>query len=92
MNNPPEELDGARTLFWTILEHQHKSTSKTKHFVNGKYQTDFYGLVVAKYEGEEGIYLFYCDSEWKVLTDTYHESIEEAKEQVEFEYKGTRST
>lgn len=92
MKNPPVKLDGAKILFWTVLDHRHKSTDKTKHFINGKYQTNFHGLVIAIYEEAEGTYLFYCDSEWVVLTDTYHESVEEAKEQAEFEFEGTKST
>jgi hypothetical protein len=50
MNNPPEKLYDAKILFWTILDGRHKSTGNTKHFVNGNYQTDFSGLVIAKYE------------------------------------------
>ncbi len=92
MNNPPEKLDDAQILFWTILDNRYKSTGETKHFINGNYKTDFYGLVIAKYEDEEGTYLFYCDSDWNVLTDTYHESIEAAKEQAEFEFEGTKNT
>ncbi len=92
MNNPPGKLDDAEILFWTILDHRHKSTGETKHFINGSYQTDFHGLVIAKYEEEEGTYLFYCDSDWNVLTDTYHESIEAAKEQAEFEFQGAKGT
>jgi hypothetical protein len=38
--------------------------------------------------GEAGIYLFCCDSEWEVLTDTWHSSVDNAKAQAEFEYEG----
>jgi hypothetical protein len=53
MNMPPEKLDEAKTLFWTILEDKHLSTGKTKHFINGNNQADFCGLVIAKYKEEE---------------------------------------
>ena len=37
---------------------------------------------------ENGVYLFYCDNSWQVITDTWHATIEEAKAQAEFEYAG----
>lgn len=46
------------------------------------------GLAVCRYEDGGGFYLFYCDGEWNVVTDTYHESVEGAKNQAEFEYEG----
>ena len=43
-------------------------------------------LAIAQYDGEEGVYLFYCDSEWQVVTDTFHASFDGAVDQVEFEF------
>jgi len=37
-------------------------------------------------------YLFGCDSQWHVQSDTFHDSIEEAMEQAEFEYVGVSKT
>ena len=31
-------------------------------------------------------YLFYCDVAWNSVTDTYHDSMESAVEQAEFEF------
>ena len=31
-------------------------------------------------------YLFGCDADWQAITDTWHESVREAKAQAEFEY------
>jgi len=36
--------------------------------------------------------LFGCDAEWNSLCDTWHETLEDAKEQAEFEYEGTSNT
>jgi len=33
-------------------------------------------------------YLLYCDSEWRSLTDTWHETLEDTKAQAAFEYEG----
>jgi hypothetical protein len=35
-----------------------------------------------------GFYLFSCNADWKVLADTWHESIDDAIDQAEYEYKG----
>lgn len=56
MNNPPEKFGDAKILFWTILDQRHKSTGKTKQFINGNYQTDFCGLVIAHTKKKEHIY------------------------------------
>jgi hypothetical protein len=43
-----------------------------------------------KYKGESdtGFYLFYCDTDWNIVTDTWHESLDAAKRQARFEYDG----
>jgi len=97
INEPPEYLDGARVLYWTPIDARHNRTGQTRHYADGELQTDFKGLAIAAYEASTGIpkqevYLFYCDETWEVQNDTYHNSIEAAKEQAEFEYTGTKST
>jgi len=39
-----------------------------------------------------GIFLIGCDSEWGVVTDTWHQDLDEAKDQAEYEYEGIRHT
>lgn len=46
------------------------------------------GLAICRYGDGEGYYLFYCDREWEVVTDTHHQSVEDARSQAEFEYTG----
>jgi hypothetical protein len=50
------------------------------------------GLAVGQPTEAQGCYLFGCDSDWNVVTDTWHESVDEAKEQAEFEYEGISKT
>ena len=45
-------------------------------------------LAICQYEGDSQYYLFYCDDEWNVRTDTCHQSLDDAKDQAEFEYEG----
>jgi hypothetical protein len=50
-------------------------------------RSDFAALAIARYDDEEGIYLFYCDEGWNAVTDTYHDTIEHAIAQAEFEFE-----
>ena len=50
------------------------------------------GLAICRYPGDTGYYLFYCDSEWEPITDTWHQSLEDAEHQAEFEYQGAAQT
>jgi hypothetical protein len=61
-------------------------TGRTRHFVGGEEAANLAALAVARYEEHPGYYLFYCDDEWNVITDTYHESVEDADAQAEFEF------
>ncbi|MGW6936289.1 hypothetical protein ACWGE0_39950 [Lentzea sp. NPDC054927] len=46
------------------------------------------GLALARYGEESGVYLFYCDDEWNVVSDTMHESVGVAIRQAIFEFEG----
>jgi hypothetical protein len=47
-----------------------------------------YGAAICKYEAVAGYYLFYCDDNWKEYADTWHETIEDAKDQAEYDDAG----
>jgi hypothetical protein len=50
------------------------------------------GLAICQYSGDSAYYLFGCDEEWRPITDTWHQTVEQAKEQAEFEYEGVTRT
>jgi hypothetical protein len=50
------------------------------------------GLAICQYAGEPYYYLFGCDADWQSVTDTWHETLAEAKAQAEFEYEGVTAT
>ena len=64
----------------------HKPTGHTRHHVKGELATHFSELRIAKYEDVPGYYLFYCDEQGNELTDTYHDTLEEAIEQARLEF------
>jgi hypothetical protein len=55
--------------------------------VAGREVHDFAALALAKYDADPGVYLLYCDKDWNVVTDTYHDDIESAIAQAEFEFE-----
>lgn len=45
------------------------------------------GLAVCR-EPEGGIYLFGCGAEWQSITDTWHETLDDALHQADYEQEG----
>jgi hypothetical protein len=89
---PPNEIDDAQLIAYLVLdENKHQRTGNTQHFVDGSLTANFHGLAICSYEGSDGYYLFYCDSSWESVTDTYHDTIADAKDQAEFEYSNTEN-
>lgn len=70
----------------TTLKPEHKPTGRTQHFHGTEELPTPTMLKVARYADDEGYYLFYCDDSGEEFTDTYHESLEEALAQAEWEF------
>jgi hypothetical protein len=92
MHKCPQIVGGARVICYTPIDERHRHTGKTKQIVAGIVLGAVSGLAICQYEGEECFYLFGCDAHWNSLSDTWHESLEDAKSQAEFEYEGTLNT
>lgn len=92
MNQAPKQIGHADLIAYLILNSSHTKTNNTKHYIHGKLLTDINGLAICKHDHDTGYYLFYCDNTWKEFTDTYHESIEDAIDQAEFEFANTRES
>jgi hypothetical protein len=45
-------------------------------------------LAIARYAGDESTYLFHFDHDGRVVTDTWHRSLDDAIHQAAFEYRG----
>jgi hypothetical protein len=92
MTRPPKLIDGARVLAYTPLDSRHVTTGGTKHIVGGEQAPAPKLLAICQYADDNGFYLFGCDETWSTITDTWHESIDQAKAQAEFEHRGTLGT
>jgi hypothetical protein len=89
MGEPPEELDGARVLAFAVIDGSGAPTGGTTHRIGNEILGPAAGLAIARYDAGDGsFYLFYCDPDWQVVTDTCHPTLELAREQAEYEYRG----
>jgi hypothetical protein len=80
----------SRTLFVTSLA-GHASTGRTTHRRDGRILPKPTSLAISKVGSKPGVFLFYYDERGDVLTDTYHDTVEGAFEQAQFEFNIIRS-
>ncbi len=69
-----------------VLGPHHLATGKTQHYQKEQELPPASTLKIATYEDTEGFYLLYLDANGNELTDTFHDTIEEAFSQAEWEY------
>ena len=89
---PPRLLDGAAVVCFTPIDQRHRHTGNCRQIRDGAVQGPASGLAICQYPNETGYFLFGCDANWKVISDTCHQTLEDAKDQAEFEYSGVSST
>ena len=92
MSYPPKQIGGANVILFTTIDERHRPTGGCRQIVAGVLQGPADRLAICRYEGDENVYLFGCDAEWNSVTDTWHQTIEEAMNQAEFEYEGVANT
>jgi hypothetical protein len=85
MRRPPAHIDGCEVLRFADVSGS-TVTGRTRHVVQGGQVTEFTGLAIAQAPSDPGYYLLYCDENWQTITDTYHETIDAAIAQAEFEF------
>ena len=64
------------------------SVSKTRHINSGNNVSGgITNLAIAQYLGDSGYYLFYYDSSGVTVSDTYHDTLDGAFDQANFEFR-----
>jgi hypothetical protein len=94
MNNVtcPNIVGGAKVVLFTPIDERHRYTVNTKNIVAGVSVGPVSGLAIGQYPGENAFYLFACDEQWQSVTDSWHQTLEGAQSQAEFEYEGVSKT
>jgi hypothetical protein len=88
----PSTVGGAQVICYSPIDERHRFTGACKQIVAGQLMGAMSGLAICQYAGEDAFYLFGCDSEWQTVTDTWHQTLDDAKHQAEFEYDGVSKT
>ena len=65
---------------------RHKPTGNTRHYVGGELWEGASALRIFRYRDEEGFYLLSVNDDGDEVTDTWHQSLEDAVHQAEFEF------
>ena len=79
-------------ICYAPIDERHRFTGNCKQVVDGRLMGAMAGLAIAQYDGATGFYLFGCDADWECVTDTLHQTLDDAKCQAEFEYEGVSQT
>jgi hypothetical protein len=68
------------------LNPTHRPTGRTLHFIAGVPAPTPAELRIVQYEDDPGFYLLGCNESGIEFTDTYHESLDKAMSQAEWEF------
>jgi len=88
----PRIVGNAKVICYTTIDARHRHTGNTKQVVNGVVLGSAAGLAICQCGKDGSFYLYGCDANWNVRSDTWHEDLESALCQGEFEYEGTTQT
>jgi hypothetical protein len=92
MKPVPKNIDGARVICYSPIDERHHFTTNTRQIVAGQLLGSMAGLAICQYPDDNAFYLFGCDANWSSVTDTWHQTLDDAKHQAEFEYEGVSTT
>lgn len=85
---PPAFLDGARVIKWAW------SGQEPFGYVGAEYDKEkeiIYGLAICRYEDDNKVYRFSCDSNWETVQDSFYDTIDQAIEHLPDQYKNVKA-
>jgi hypothetical protein len=91
MGSVPRQVSGMPVLWFTAIDSRHRPTGACRHISQTELLGPAVNLLICGHK-ESSVYLYYCDQNWTPFTDTWHQSVEDAKHQAEFEYAGSSTT
>jgi hypothetical protein len=87
----PAKIGEDKVLAWAQTSGSARPTGNTVHRFNGEVLDPVPCLAICEIENQGGYLLFYCDEQWEQCADTWHQTLDDAKAQAEFEYDGISS-
>ena len=88
MGKAPSTIGGRKVLVVAVVNGDVRATGYTIHRNSSGVIGPASALAICAAPEHGGVLLYYCDPTWTDLTDTWHLSVSEAKEQAELEYTG----
>ncbi|MGD0260392.1 MAG: hypothetical protein ABSD29_11280 [Verrucomicrobiota bacterium] len=85
-------IEGAKLILWTPIDDRHRATGGCRHYHDGQIAGVASWMAICRFDEGEACYLFRYHPDSNRYSDTFHESVEEAKHQAEFEYEGVSKT
>ena len=83
----PDQLGQALVIGYAIVGPQHTHLRGTTQIVEGRIMPAARAMVIVQYPGESWYYVFGCyGDDWATSTDTMHDALEDAVEQLDWEY------
>src|SRR5688572_23249451 len=93
MQPVPATIGDMPILYWTPIDSRHRVTGACKHFDLSTNSKDPVPRAIAIVSGGgSNFYLIRRTEDWQFITDTWHESLDDAFGQAEFEYEGVTFT
>jgi len=84
----PKEIGGAKVVAYSIVGAENPRTGNTAQIVAGVTKGAATAMIIAQYANDTAYYVFGCyGDKWASETDTWHEDIEDAVEQLDWEYR-----
>ena len=72
----PSQLDGAKVILYI----ENIPTNDLGYVQYPDHNDTVTALAIAQYDGETSYYIFGCDADWNVISDTLHPSLNDALE------------
>ena len=93
MHSAPKTIGDLPVLSWTPIDLRHRVTGACRHFnVSTGSDDSIPNIIAIVGGGAAGFYLMRFAEGWQFITDTWHETLDEALRQAEFEYNGVSGT
>lgn len=83
----PLFLGGLPVIACAILDPRHEPAGGGVEFMRGERFVPA-ALAICRDVQDGGYYLFGCSVEWEAVTDTWHQTLEDAMDQAESEHPG----
>jgi hypothetical protein len=76
-----------KVLKRVLLQEKHFPTGETQHFLGAQLLPKPSELMIARFDDDAEVYLLYLNAQGEEITDTLHDSIADALNQAEREFR-----